>query len=95
MSAENTPDNGSLSIKSYEINWDHHPDGLRGGGVCTYIKKYLPARRLSDLFWVPYFWVMYNNKKWYMISLYSSPSQTANEFDSFGINFEKLVVLYI
>ena len=67
------------------------------GGVCTYIKERLPERRLSDLYLkeCPIFELCINNKKGYMISLYSCPSQSANDFDSFGINFEELVVLFI
>ena len=67
------------------------------GGVCTYIKECLPERHLSDLCLkgFPIFELCINNKKGYKISLYSSPSQSANDFDLFDVNFEKLVVLYI
>ena len=36
--------------------------------------------------------IFVNNKKGYIVSLYRSPSQTPDEFDSFINNFEKLII---
>ena len=36
--------------------------------------------------------IFINNKKGYVVSLYRSPSQMPDEFDSFISNFEKLII---
>ena len=51
--------------------------------------RYLPNSCLKECL-IPE--VSINNKRGYVLSLYRSPSQTSEEFDSFNTNLEKIVV---
>ena len=64
------------------------------GGVCAYIRESLPVRCLSNAYLQEclILEISINNKKGYVVSLYRSPSQTPDEFDSFINNFEKLII---
>ena len=61
---------------------------------CVYFKESLPVRCLpkSYLKECLILEVSINNKRVYVVSLYRSPSQTSDEFDSFITNLEKIVV---
>lgn len=87
-------DNNDLIIKCYNFVRDDHPDDVKSSGVCPYIRKFLPVRCLFNIFLKEYFildvWI--KNKKWYVISLYRSPSQATDEFDLFRFNLQKLLV---
>ena len=71
-----------------------HPGNIERGGVCVYFKESLPVSCLPN----PYlkkcliFEVSINNKRGYVVSMYRSPSQTSDDFNSFTTNLEKLVV---
>ena len=71
-----------------------HPGNIKRGGVCACFKESLPVSCLPN----PYlkecliFEASINNKRGYVVSMYCSPSQTSNDFNSFTTNLEKLVV---
>ena len=79
-------DNDNLVIKGY------HPDDIKRGGVCAYIRESL-ARCLFNSYLKEclILEVCINNKKGYVISLYRSPSQATDEFDLFMLNLESLL----
>ena len=56
-----------------------------------YFKESLPVRCLPNSYLKECFIlrVSINNKRGYVVSLYRSPSQTSDEFDSFITNLEK------
>ena len=62
--------------------------------MCVFFKESLPVSCLPN----PYlkeclvFEVSINNKRGYVVSIYRSPSQTSDDFNSFTTNLEKLVV---
>ena len=59
-----------------------------------YFKESLPVRCLPNSYLKEclILEVSINNKRDYVVSLYRSPSQTSDEFDSFITNLEKIVV---
>ena len=83
----------NLCIKDYKLVRADHPGNVKSGGVCIYFKESLSVSCVPK----PYlkgclmFEVSINNKKGYIVSVYRSPSQTSNDFNSFTTNFEKLV----
>ena len=88
-------DNDNLYIRDYnKLVRADHPGNIKRGGVCVYFKESLPVSCLPN----PYlkecliFEVSINNKRGYVVSMYRSPSQTSDDFNSFITNLEKLVV---
>ena len=69
-----------------------HSGNIKRGGVCIYFKEFLPVHCLPN----PYlkecliFEVSINSKRGYVVSVYRSPSQTSDDFNSFTTNLEKL-----
>ena len=71
-----------------------HPNNIKRGGVCAYVRESLPVRNFSNSYlseWLTLV-VTLSNKKGYVVTLYRSPSQTSDEFDSFISNLEKLLI---
>ena len=62
--------------------------------MCVYFKESLPVRCLPNSYLKEclILEVSINNKRAYIVSLYRSPCQTSDEFDSFITNLEKIVV---
>ena len=60
----------------------------------AYIRKSLDVRCFSHKYLQEclILGISINNKKGYVLSLYRSPSQSPNEYDSFINNFEKLII---
>ena len=71
-------DNYNSVIKGYKLARDDHPDDIKRGGVCAYIRELLPVRCLFNTYLKEYLIleVCINSKKEYVISLNRSPSQT-------------------
>ena len=70
-----------------------HPGNIKRGGVCVYSKESLPVNCLPN----PYLKGCLILKclltiRGYVVSMYRSPSQTSDDFNSFTTNLEKLVV---
>ena len=64
------------------------------GGVCAYIRESLPVRCLSNAYLQEclILEISINNRKSFVFSLYRSPSQMPDKFDSFFNDFEKLII---
>ena len=83
----------NLYIKDYKLVRADHLGNVKRGDVCIHFKKSLPVSCLPN----PYlkecliFEVSINNKRGYVVSIYRSPSQTSDYFNSFTTNLEKLV----
>ena len=60
--------------------------------VHTLGNHYLLDALVMHIYKNVFFGNFYHNKKVYVVSLYRSPSQTSNKFDSFINNFDKLVI---
>ena len=85
-------DNHNLYIISYKLVRADHPGSIKRVGTCVYFKEYLPVSCLPN----PYLKecliceVFISNKRGYVVSMYHSPSQTSDDFNSFTTNLEKL-----
>ena len=87
-------DKDDLNVKGYNLYRADHPNNVKRGGVCAYIRESLTVRCFSNAYLQEclILEISINNKKGYVVSLYRSPSQTPDEFDSFINNFEKLII---
>ena len=73
-----------------------HPSDTKRGGVCIYYKEHLPFVRRDDLTFLNECIVGeigIKNSKCFVTCVYRSPTQTADELDSFflGLNRPALV----
>ena len=83
-------DDDSLQIPGYDLIRSDHPSNNKRGGIAIYYKNFLPLKligvnyiRESTLFQL-----QIGSKICNFISLYRSPSQTADNFDSFLDNLK-------
>ena len=83
-------DSSKLSIPGNGIIRADHPNDQKKCGVWIYFKENLILRRLdvSNIAQCLLCEVTIENKKGYIVVLYRSPSQTANEFHVFQYNFQ-------
>ena len=81
-------ENNNLKINGYNMVRADHPNNVKRGGVCAYVRESLPARNLSN----SYLRECLTPLKGYVITLYRSPSQGYYEFQSFTSNLEKLLI---
>ena len=86
-------DHLSLELEGYKLVRADHPDNVKLGGVCIYYKEYLPVRVINLPYLQEALLLELNdqNKKIIISSLYRSPSQNSEEFESFLTNFEHLL----
>ena len=72
-----------LNIDNYDLVRADHPNDVKRGGVCVYVKSSLSARtcnisRLNECIVLE---VSLDRKKGYIVCLYRSPSQSNDDFD--------------
>ena len=74
-----------MNIPGYNMTRADHPSGNRRGGVCIYYKESLPIKMLNINFLEECicFDLKIGSKLCTILSLYRSPSQSADEFDNF------------
>ena len=86
-------DDISLNLKGYNLIRADHPLNVKRGGVCVYYKDTLPIKilNISQLSECLVLEILYDNKKCFITSLYRSPSQNSDEFESFLTKFEQLI----
>ena len=87
-------ENNNLNINGYKMVRVDHPNNVKRRGVCAYVRESLPVRNFSNSYLSECLTleVTISNKKGYVITLYRSPSQTSDEFQSFISNLEKLLI---
>ena len=82
-----------LNLNGYSLLRADHPSNAKRGGVCIYYKENLPLKLIST----PYLnesllcEVTIGSKKCIIGTVYRSPSQNSDEFESFLSNFEFLL----
>ena len=83
-------ENNNSKINGYNMVRADHPNKVKRGGVCAYVRESLPVRNFSNSYLSKCltFEVTISNKKAYVINLRRSPSQTSDEFESFISNLE-------
>ena len=86
----NTYEDNDLNLNGYSLLRADHPSNAKRGGVCIYYKENLPLKLIST----PYLnesllcEVTIGSKKCIIGTVYRSPSQNSDEFESFLSNFE-------
>ena len=85
------PTDERLVLDGYNLVRSDHPNHVKRGGVCVYIKNSLSTRicNISNLNECVVIELNINKKKGYIISLYRSPSQSTDEFEEFLIRFDQ------
>ena len=85
-----SPGDSNLEKSGFTLIRSDHPSNKKRGGICIYYKHFLPLRILN----VQYlqecinFEMKIGDKVCNFISLYRSPSQTLDNFETFSKNFE-------
>ena len=80
----------NLIIPGYDLYRADHPSNVKGGGICIYYKNFLPLKVTSIQYlqeWTK-FEIKIGDKLCIFVALYSSSSQSQNEFETFAKNFE-------
>ena len=87
-------ESNNLRINGYKMVRADHPNNLKREGVCAYVRETLPFLNFSNSYLSECLTleVTISNRKGYVITLYRSPSQTSDEFQSFISNLEKLLI---
>ena len=83
LNSDTSSNDNNLNIPGYNMPRADHPSGNRRGGVCIYYKESLPIKMLSINYLQEciYSDLKIGSKLCTIVSLYRSPSQSANEFD--------------
>ena len=82
-------DNDNLEIPEYNLVGSDHPSNNKRGGVCIYYKTSLPFRVIDICFLQEcIIFEVLIGKQCNFVTLYRSPSQGQDEFDSFSKNLE-------
>ena len=82
----NLPDDDNFNRPGYNVVRANHPSNTKIGGVCIYFKKSLPLKVLDIKMSQECinFEIKIADKTGNFISLYRSPSQSKDEFESFA-----------
>ena len=86
-------DHVSLELEGYKFVRADYLNTFKRHGVCIYYKESLPVRAINLPYLQEALLLELNdqNKKIILSSLYRSPSQSSEEFESFLTNFEHLL----
>ena len=85
LNSDTSSNDNNLNIPGYNMSRADHPSGNRRGGVCIYYKESLPIKMLNINYLQECicFDLKIGSKLCTIVSLYRSPSQSANEFENF------------
>ena len=86
-------DDKNLEIPGYDLIRADHPSNSKRGGVCVYYRNSLPLKIL-DIFYLQeciVFELKIGNKFCKIVSLYRSPNQSQDEFETFTNNLELIL----
>ena len=85
-------ENNNLKLNGYKMVKADHPNNVKRGSMCAYVRASLPVRNFSNLYLSKCLAVTILIIKGYVITLYRSSSQTSDKFDSFISNLEELLI---
>ena len=90
LDSSNLSDDDNFYLPGYNLVRADHPSNAKKGGVCIYFKNSLPLKVLDIqlLQECINFEIKIADKTCNFISLYRSPSQSKDEFESFADNLE-------
>ena len=86
-------DDKNLCLDGYKLIRADHPKNIKQGGVCIYYRKTLPLK-IIQINYLPECLVCeinYDKRKIFIVTLYRSPSQTADKFNEFLSGFEGVI----
>ena len=86
-------DDKILEIPGYDLIWADHLSNSKQGGVCVYYRNLLPLKILN-IFYLQeciVFELKIGNKFCKIVSLYRSPNQSQDEFETFTNNLELIL----
>ena len=85
LNSDTSSNDNNLNIRGYNMPRADHPSGNRRGGVCICYKESLPIKMLNINYLQECicFDLKIGSKLSTIVSLYRSPSQSADEFDNF------------
>ena len=85
LNSDTSSNDNNLNIPGYNMSRADHPSGNWCGGVCIYYKESLSIKMLNINYLQKCicFYLKIGGKLCTIISLYRSPSQSADEFDNF------------
>ena len=85
LNSDTLSNDNNLNIPGYNMSCADHPSGNRRGGVYIYYKEPLPIKmlKINYLQKCICFDLKIGSKLCTIVSLYRSPSQSADEFDNF------------
>ena len=99
LNSDTSSNDNNLNIPGYNMSRADHPSENRRGGVCIYYKESLPIKMLNINYLQECicFDLKIGSKLCTIVSLYRSPSQSADEFENFfkkiksdsGIDYSK------
>ena len=81
----------NLTIQGYNLIQADHPDNVKRGGVCLYLKENLTSKVIDNSFIAQYIVCEIALQKDYVVVTCQSPSQSITVFDEFWSNFDKLL----
>ena len=91
-------DDNNLEISGYTLVRLNHPSNNKRGGVCIYYKSFLPSQSILNVQYLQgsvWFEIKIGNKTCNFLSLYRSPSQGQDDFETLTenikLNLENLV----
>ena len=86
-------DDNNLEIPGYDLIRAEHPSNSKRGGGCVYYRKSL-LLKILDIFYLQesiVFELKTGNKSCKILSLYRSPNQSQDEFETFTNNLELIL----
>ena len=90
LNASISNDDDSLEVPGYSLFRADHPSNTKRGGVCIYYRNSLPLKIIGIHYLQECinFEIMIGGKLCRFVSLYRSPNQSEDDFESFANNFE-------
>ena len=90
LNASSSNDDDSLEVSSYNLFRADHPSNTKRGGVCIYYRISLPLKILGIYYLQECinFEIVIGSKLCRFASLYRSPNQSQDYFESFANNSE-------
>ena len=90
LKASISNDDDSLEVPGYNLFRADHPSNTKRGGVCIYYRNSLPLKIIGIHYLQECinFEIMIGGKLCRFVSLYRSPNQSEDDFESFANNFE-------
>ena len=85
-------ESNNLKLNGYKMVKADHPNNVKRGSMCAYVRASLPVRNFSNSYLSKCLAVTILIIKGYVITLYRSSSQTSDKFGSFISNLEELLI---